>query len=631
MRRGIAAVLAVVLLVGSSVNAEGASPAPSGSPVPGPAASVAPGTATPIDLEHPMAGPDVLPTDQASVDLVAAIRAPEYGPATRDAVVAALAANGIAVVDDATLQPLVPVTEPASPLRFLASQAGSMALEAWGGSGVTGAALDAAIKVPKKNPRASWLLAGWLAAADTQRGRLARALMAGQDVSVPADLVVPSLVTALLVADLAADGPPSATGTAPRVAALAVRPPAGVEPRTADAGLCTGAQQFIDDVIAAVFTRLQASVPKSGAGVIVASAWNWLVGKAQAFVRGLVAELTAPVLSVIRTIAGALATITEAVRIFVPWTVTIQPTPSSVLVLPVDPAQGVQGTFTLRVSAGDVPEWPAFVADCAAAAGVQLPSLKPIGEPVAWKDLANADGLLIRDGAQVALDDQGVAKIDFHSITETPEQAKGAVLQTPVKASATVTRSKLKQFGDTLAGTLFGQVPAVVRPLVDAAARPIITGLIARLSSLFDTTAMGSLVVVHHQKPEPSASPQESVPPTTVSDPVMATKANDFAAWTFIACDGPYGTWKGGWSWPTFGFQLKHHFTIGGGAGTVSVVTHPPKKTFRVGAIDVKMPVDLTITITDGKTFTMQGLNSVTGKVDTITVPIVPAPAGSCP
>ena len=86
--------------------------------LPGAAQSPLPSTAAAIvDLDRPLAGPDVLPTDQESADTITAIRDGTFGTRQVDAVVALLASVGVEVVTDAG-ERLVTLTGPPSPLRY---------------------------------------------------------------------------------------------------------------------------------------------------------------------------------------------------------------------------------------------------------------------------------------------------------------------------------------------------------------------------------------------------------------------------------------------------------------------------------------------------------------------------------
>ena len=352
--------LAVLVLAGAATPAITASATPSPSPSASPSPATSPGdpstapasppivlSLAPIDLDTPLLGPGVLPTDQLSADLVQAIHTPTFGHESRLATARALASVGIGVLDQATLEPIVPLDGTPSPMRFLDWQLHALALEAWAGSGISGTELDAAAPVPDDAPLASSIVAGWIAAADSPAGRLGRALMAGQDVTDPTQLVVPSMVLALLAADLAADQPAARSGGAATVTyasgSLPLGGPALLAAAPGAGGICTSAQTFIDDVIGAVFAALHATPPRDGVGRVIVSVWNWLVDQGRDFVRTVAGKLTAPVVGTIRLVAGTLATIAHAVSALVPYTVVVVAMPVPEIDDPARPGTRRQG------------------------------------------------------------------------------------------------------------------------------------------------------------------------------------------------------------------------------------------------------------------------------------------------
>ncbi|CAN5758616.1 hypothetical protein BH23CHL8_BH23CHL8_07810 [soil metagenome] len=621
------------------------SPGPAGQSSP---EAVAPLSAAPIDLEAPLAGPGVLPTDQASADLVEAIRTPEFGPDARLATAQALASVGVAVVEQETLEPLVPVAGTPSPLRFLDWQVHALALEVWAGGGVSGADLDAATPVPDDAPLASSIVAGWLAAADTPAGRLGRALMAGQDVSEPTALVIPSMVLALVTADIAADRPAEraiATGrTSPSSGAGYLA--GSVLVAQAGGGICTSAQRFIDDVIGTVFEALHATPPRQGVGRVVVSIWNWLVDQGQAFVRGLVDQLTAPVINTIRLVAGTLATIAHVVAALVPYSVVVVAAPVAQIEIPPDPGPAVEGTFYVIVSAGDLPDWPEVLADCAQASGVTLPSFSPAGNPIVWGALQGGQGLLFQDGADAVLDERGAGTLRFHTTTEPPDVAQGDRHAREVTLEARIRRRDVEEQRARLSEDLFGRVPGIVRPFVSAALKPLVDGLLERVTGLLEARGRGSLTVIYHTpratpEPSPTATPPGAV--WVYRDRPSSPGLQAGRVIELVACDGVAGRWSG--ILRAGGIQadgrvivpfrsLRVRFTPRDGRGRDTVAGTLP-----YGPLSMRVRYQLQFRI-DGSTMRISGKGSATGPggvvavegldIEGMTLPIEPAPAGKC-
>jgi hypothetical protein len=627
-----------------SAGSAGASPAPT---VP----ATKPLTAA-IDLDAPLLGPGVLPTDQLSADLVREMHGPEFGADTRLATARALASSGIAVVDQVSLEPIVPVSGPPSPMRFLDWQLHALALEAWAGSGISGSELDDAVPVPDDAPLASSIVAGWLAAADTPAGRLGRALMAGQDVTDPTLLVVPSVVLALLTADLAADQPAVRGGVDGSTAGspvsgsmylsgstlLAAAPGAG--------GLCTGAQQFIDDVIGTVFAALHATPPKDGVGRVVVSVWNWLVDQGRDLVRGVANQLKAPVVGIIRLVAGTLATIAHAVSALVPYTVVVVAAPVPEITIPPAPGPFVEGSFYAIVSAGDLPDWPEVLADCAKAADVVLPSFKPAGNPIVWSALQGGERLLIPDAADTVLDERGAGSLRFHTITEPPETAQGDAHVQLVTVDARIRRQDAEDQAARLRDDLFGQVPGIVRPFVTAALKPLVDGLLQRVTGLLEARGRGSLSVIFHTprptpEPSPTATPRAAV--WVHHDRPRSPGLQAGRVFELVGCDGPAGPWSG--SLRAGGIQADGQVVVP--FRTLKVAFKPKNGrgrdvtagTLPYGPLSIKVRYQLDFRI-DGATMTISGKGSGTGPggvvavegldIPPVSLPIEPAPAGAC-
>lgn len=461
-----------------------------------------------IDITAPLAGPGVLPTDETSVEIAESIETDQYTSDTEASVISALAASGIAVLDQPRGSPIAPVAAPVSPLRFLEAQVRGMALEAWARGGSSGADLDATVLVPSDAPLASSVLAAWLAASDTPRGRLARALMAGQDVTDPTTLVYPGLVLSLFTADVV-DAGSGVSRSGESAMAWRVAENASGAGATA-AGICSSVQSFVDNVIKAVFSALKAHPPASGVGAVVVSVWNWLVDRGADFVRSLIKALEAPVIAVIQLIAGTLSEVVQTVAALLPYELSVTAIPGHVT-LPPDPGPGVTGQFQVQVTAEGSPDWPPILADCATASGVTLPTFRPNGQKVVWGPLtSDPPGLVLKQNADPALDASGRAQLTFQTRTEPPEVANGEKQDTLVELKVTIQRDDVKQARERVRQALTHNLPPIVKDLVDDAFAPLVAGLEQRIDRLLDPTKGGVLFVTYHTKP---ATPQPSVSP----------------------------------------------------------------------------------------------------------------------
>ncbi len=545
LRRGLfaALVIAGVVLAGCA-------------PAAGPAGSgAASGAAKPVGTDSsPLAGTALasrtLPgSSAASVDpgawLIAdRLIAPAYSADTTAALVAGLARSGIGTYTDTTsATPEQPVAGPASPLRMLDFQVHALAVGEWTGSTFSGSELDAVLPTPPDAtvmPTTSEVLAGYVAAANSPGGALSRALMAGQDLLAPTKLRFPAVVLVLFASDLATDGgKSSATGADPIAGATATRLPfaelalAGpdsihppIQLAVVSGGVCSDTANWINSMISGLFSALKVATPDNLPGRIVVSIWNWIVSAGEAFVQGLIDTVTGAVLGTIRSIAGTIAAVAEQIASLVPYgirAVAVGPTGGGTFMLGPDP---LAGTFTATVSAGDLPDWPAALSDCAKVAKVPLADLHSKNVPLTWGPLQAAANPLIAPNVPKTddvTDANGQASWDFTTSTDpgdpTGEQ-QNQVDQMPVA----VHRPEVEAARAHLTGALLGFIPGILQPFVAAIFAPYISGVQARLNALLDARGTATAIIVYHSgaSPKPSQSPSPTPSSACGPNPVAA-------------------------------------------------------------------------------------------------------------
>jgi hypothetical protein len=302
------------------------------------------------------------------------------------------------------------------------------------------------------------------------------------------------------------------------------------------------------------------------------------------------------------------------------------------------------------VSAGDLPDWPDVLKDCAEAAGAPLPPLKPQGNPIDWGEMRNANGFLIKDAADEKLDERGAGLLHFHSITEPPEIAIGDPHTIQVRLQATIQRPDAKALLQTLQQNLFGQIPATVRPFVAQALQPIINGLIGRVSAFLDAHGEGYLWLTYHtfhQTPSPEPTPTQPGTGWVHYDRAESPGVMAGRIWDLVACDGLDGPWSG--TFMAGGIQANGEvivpfgdipisFTPENGGANLQVgrrLPYPPSG----GLVDIKVRYKLHFAI-NGTTMTITGKGSSAGPggvvnvggvdVPRLDLPIEPAPSGAC-
>ncbi len=175
-------------------------------------------------------------------------------------------------------------------------------------------------------------------------------------------------------------------------------------------------------------------------------------------------------------------------------------------------------TAKVRIDiAGTAPgEWPEIVVDCAQVAGVTLPPLKPIGDPVAWSIHSAETGLLVEDdGAkkEAVLEDggPGTALAKLPMVTAQEAEAKGEPVSSTAFVHAKVSRKQVAELRDLVLDMgvrlITDELPAVIgRYLHDAivgAGKDLTEGL---ATTVFSATGVTAVEVTFHEpeKPKPT-------------------------------------------------------------------------------------------------------------------------------
>lgn len=530
---------------GSATPAALASPPIAGSSSPG-ASEAPPSIASPVPAVSPRPMPSGPPTgaeapiDDASWALADRLRSGTYTQDTTDAGIEALARAGIGTfAGTASVEPMVPLGSVASPLRLLDWQTHALAVQSWAGAAFRGHELDDAMTLPSAmqdgRPLASQSLAGYVASVDSPGAAMSRALMAGQDLLDTASLRIPALVLVFFVSDLATDGgtvaAPQSTG--PLLA------------RTVALGsICSDAANWVTNAIHGLFAAIKLATPENLPGKILVSIWNWLVDKAEAFVNRLIGALTDAVLAQVRFIAGGITSLVQRVASFLPYAVSVATEPQQIFVLPPS-GPSPSGVFVATVTAGDLPDWPDVLKDCAGVAQVPLPDFRAAGAPVEWGPL-HGDGMqfiypLIPGSATDAI---GVVRWSFGTY---PDGAPGgeaveAVMQQDVK----VHRPEVAAAREALTGSLLGGLPALISDLVGRLFAPFLDAANSRLDALLDARGIAAAIIVYHKPPEPSPIP----PPVSRAvawhlESVLHVTTDTLTVTDAYSCSGLEGPWEG--------------------------------------------------------------------------------------
>lgn len=444
---------------------------------------------------------------------------------------------------------------PAASLTVSGVQLERMLVEQSLGGGVVGRDLDVIAPMPDSLPPTSYLLQAWLAkgtgdAADAGRAAMGEAARATTGI---ADIVYPTVVVALFVADLGAmiaagagdagdAAEPGDTSTPPGLR--------GGAAAFAGSAPCTAANTFIAHTIKGVFDLLRLDVA-TGGGVFdriigtLAGIWNYAVELARGVVTAVVGAITEEIFSKIRIVAAGLG----AASILISYLKGQQ------LVVTVDPQ------FT-RVASGSEPDiagryiarahplstlWPSALMDCVTAAGGKMPELMLPGAVARWTmvDPPARPGLVLPATLTTAVAADHRAYLDFVTGREPAEWAAGPEMSDGPIVTVEVEQKGITDFlretKDSLLGDLkasivglipVAQVRSALMSVIAAVLDPIANRIEAELNSsiggMFTLKGHADpIMVAYHGEPEKSdTAPDSSPPPDTFCD-----RIRDLVAW----------------------------------------------------------------------------------------------------
>ncbi len=516
-----AVVLAIGLMVGACATSPATSPA---------AANPSPGTARSV-AAHVAPSGATAPIDPAAWDLADRLTAPNYTADTTAAIIAALARSGIGTYSDGTsLAPEAPLAAAASPLELLDFQAHALAVGIWTGATWSGSELDSVIDLPAGSTTtaapASVLLASYVAAVDSPGAALSRALMAGQNLLDPPTVRFPGLVLVLFASDLAtAGGQVAAPGASPsaspsaaaigssRLIASVANPADGrglLLPADPVGGICSDVANRIHRAINALFDALKLAEPSNIFGRIFATIWNFAVNVLQKFVEGVITTVTDEVFGSIRSIAGMISGIAEQIASLLPYGVKVDATggtPGADFNLT---THALAGTYVAKITAADLPQWPAVLQDCANVAKIQLPDFSSKSVPITWEPIevepATAP-LLAGDQAKGSdtTDANGQATWAF---TVSPDPGTtGEDLTQADEMPVAAHRPELTQLRNALTNALLGFVPALLRGfVVKELLDPSLDKIQDKMNGILDARGTGYAFLHYHDQASPKPS-----------------------------------------------------------------------------------------------------------------------------
>ncbi|NJC72225.1 hypothetical protein HC031_21250 [Planosporangium thailandense] len=557
----------------------------------------------------------------------------------------ALAAAGVGVYDGPTATAPIRTPKAASPLRLLRSQVENLAKDADGGGGIGADAIDDMLPMPPESVPFSFVLAGYVAAAKTPGAERSRTLMAGQDLEQPRSLLFPTIVLTLFVAEATATAP-AATGQPTAVATAALDRPAGAPARPAALPIPRLAAGPCGDFSAFFTTTLQ-KIAAAIVGVLpdipfLKAAISWALTKGLALGLGAAKDLIEriPFIQALRSAIGTLALAVTVVAALRQWTVSVATQPATAHYRVGAEISGVKAIGTVDDRGGDVfsPE----VRECATLLGIDLPRGGAAGSAAAWQVVAGGRHASPAYNQDTKVDAGKRTTFSLVMASESEDVHRGRrIANDQVVLRVTVKRQDVDKVRAFIEGAITKQLPSGVY----AALTGVFGDPLAKIAAMTDFTGQGRLVAEYHLADEPPASATPGPSPSggravrvSFDRPETRTESGETVALAgrivdLVACDGPYGTWKGTFrvggiqsAFPVPWKEVPVSFSMGGGSGTRTVHIKPDEVVVLPPNITSDTEADVSV---DGKTMTLTG--RVDGDIGSVSMPIRPAPDASCP
>ncbi len=458
------------------------------------------------------------------------------GPAIK-----ALAASGVGVYEGpSAAAPIHDLAEPTSPLRFIRSQAENVARDADAGGGIGADRIDELLPMPPESVPFSFVLAGYVAAAQTPGAEYAREIMADQDLEEPASLLFPTLVLALFVGEVTGAASDAATGgDAVLVAeAAVVRAAAPAVARTTDshlapppvrlaaAGICGDLTAFFTDTLQGVAAAIVATLPDIP---FLKAAISWALTKGLESGLKLAADLIEriPFINAIRSAIGVLALAVTVVAALRDWTVSVAAQPASAHYSVGPSTSQANAIGTVDDGPGDVfsPE----VRECASLLSIDLAKGGAAGSTATWQLVSGSEHAVPGD-SQDAQVDAGRRTTFRLVMTREPEDVhkSSRLANGLVRLRVTVKRQDVEQVRKFIEGAITSSLP----PSVYTALTGLFGDPLAKIAAMTDITGQGRLVAEYHLPEEPTLPPEPAPSATVPATPdVFCQKYADTIEW----------------------------------------------------------------------------------------------------
>jgi hypothetical protein len=420
-----------------------------------------------------------------------------------DESIGALAAGGVAVMDDVTARtPLVGLSGVPSAMRFTRWQLRNLVAEGNAHGGYLGSDLDALVTPPPGSPGLSVIVGAWLKRDEGTLAPYARRFMGDQDYKQPKTILFPTIVVLAFVADIArvpasVPASPTAFDLGPWIAAPAEA-----------AGSCSDVADWVSTVVNNVTTAVQAN----GSGWL-ASLWNVVVSIAGTAFTLVVNGVLQSIVGFVTEVATVVGTLMQVASMFKPWTVQLAADPALQVL---GPSPG-SGAFDATLSAQDI-AWPQSLVGCVStltSGHVDLTEASYKNARITWSQPVGIPTLASNDAKDATLRADKTAHYTYSTVTRQPIPADDCPTLVPagnIGITITVERKDVSKVIDSLVQLIANKLPAKLQAFLQPYEQPAIDAAKAAVGNFKGPRASAAASVMEYV-----ADPlcQHTPPPST--------------------------------------------------------------------------------------------------------------------
>lgn len=465
------------------------------------------------------AGPELTPEQRD-----AALLREDYSGSSATNAMTVLARGGITVYDSSGTR-VSQSAKVAGAMAVTESQAQSMARDLADRAGYQGADLDALANVDPGYVPPSYLLAGYASAGDTYGAKLSKALLTGQDLSRPQDVLFPTITLLLFVSDAAQQWSRAARSTGTGVAATGGSGVRLFAVRSA-ADPCGALSTFVGSTLNTLADKIVNAISPTNVPILKAAigfAVNTLLVQGIKILGNVITSI--PFVAAVRKVLGVVGIMASIVSSLRNWSVKVTASPSSHMHYAVGDAT-VNGRLTATVDdrGGDL--FSGAVRSCAELINVDLPHAGAPGSQVEWTITAGipGDATAAPGSPDRVVDKSNTATLQFTMSHESENAHLHGELHDDhaIVAVVTIRRADTAEVARVINELLAGGLGPALKPFISG----IVSGITGQLTKLVDPSSAGIVFVSYHTEPGASPTPPSpSSSPSTTPSPVQLSNS----------------------------------------------------------------------------------------------------------